>query len=201
MRKRPILAVLFSFLLTFLCVVPAYAAELASIQLEIQLDISGELPSSAESFTFVLEAAGDAPMPESNTISITGAGSGRFSSIIYTKPETYHYTVRQIAGDVKGYDYDDTVYDLTVQVTTSDTGVLRAVCWAYEQGNPRKTDQILFTNQYLLPKPDDASENPRSGDTSNVGFWIALCSTSLLGLIAVVLIQIKAEITKKRRDI
>lgn len=184
MRKRPILAVLFSFLLTFLCAVPTYAAELASIQLEIQLDISGELPSSAESFTFVLETADDAPMPEVNTISITGAGSSRFSSITYTKPETYHYTVRQIAGDAEGYTYDDTVYDLTVQVTTSDTGALKAVCWAYEQGNSQKTDQILFTNQYLPPKPDDTGESPQTGDGSHVGFWGALCSTGLLGLIA-----------------
>lgn len=200
MKKGPILTVLFSFLLAFLCVSPTYAAELASIQLEIQLDISGELPSSAESFTFVLEAAGDAPMPEANTISITGAGSGRFSSIIYTKPETYHYTVRQIKGDMEGYVYDDTVYDLTVQVTTSDTGALNSVCWVYEQGNNRKTDQILFNNQYL-PKPDDTGETPQTGDTSNVGFWIALCSTSLLGLIAVISIHIKTEKIKKCRKI
>lgn len=189
MRKRSILAVLFSFLLTFLCVVPVYAAERASIQLEIQLDISGELPSSAESFTFVLEAAGDAPMPESNTISITGEGSGRFSSIIYTKPETYHYTVRQIAGDTEGYTYDDTVYDLTVQVTTSDTGTLKAVCWAYEQGNSLKTDRILFENQYSLPQSGDSGETPQSGDASNIRFWSVICIASLAGLIAVVSIH------------
>ncbi len=189
MRKRHILTVFFSFVFMFFCVIPANAAELTSIQLEIKLDITGEIPSSTESFTFVLEAIGDAPVPENNTVTISGKGSGRFSPIIYTKPETYHYTVQQIIGAAEGYVYDDKVYDLTVQVTTNDSGSLNAVLLVYEQGNSRKTNQIMFTNQYLLATIDNT---PQTDDTTDVVLWSALGIISLLGII----VSIKIDISR-----
>lgn len=181
MRKGYLLAVIFSFVLVLLGVTPVYAAEPASIQFEIHLDITGDIPSSAKSFTFVLEAIDNAPMPERDTLRLTGTESGKFSPIAYSKPGTYHYTVCQVIGDTNGYVYDDTVYDLDVYVTTDDSGSLDAVIWAYEAGDSEKTDEILFTNQYL----SESGETPQTGDTSKIGFWITISAACLLGLAVV----------------
>lgn len=210
MRKGRILAVLCCVLLALLWVPPAYAAESAALQLEIDLDITGDAPASAESFTFVLEAVGDAPMPENHRVTITGTGIGSFSSITYTDPETYHYTVRQEAGQAEGYVYDGTVYDLTVQVTTSDTGALKTAVWASARGSTQKTDQILFTNQYRGPEPQNPEpqnpgpqnpgQTPQTGDTSNMALWSVLCLAGLLGLIALITYHVKVERPKKEQE-
>ena len=78
MKKGHMVIALFGFVLALFGAVPAYAAEEISIQPEIILNITGDIPSSAESFTFVLEAIDDAPMPQNNQISISGTGKGSF---------------------------------------------------------------------------------------------------------------------------
>ena len=185
MKKGHMVIALFGFVLALFGAVPAYAAEEISIQPEIILNITGDIPSSAESFTFVLEAIDDAPMPQNNQINISGTGKGSFPSIIYTKPETYHYTVRQIAGHAEGYVYDDAVYYLIVQVTTNDAGSLNAVFWISESGSSQKIDHILFTNQYFRPDSNGTGEIPQTGDTSNLASLWVVSMASLLGLMIV----------------
>lgn len=175
-----------------LLVIPAYAeAESIKVSLGVELQVTGDVPSTAEPATFELQPVDGAPMPDSSTITVTGAGAGSFSPITYTEPETYDYTLSQRAGNTEGCTYDETVYDVTVQVTTDDAGVLAAAVTVAKEGETAKTGSALFVNQYQVQGstpsgPEHPSQNaPKTGDTARPALWIALGVAALLGLLAI----------------
>lgn len=197
---------------------PVYAAtEPAVLTLEVEESVTGDTPSGAETFAFVLEGADGAPMPESDTIYITGSGSGCFLPITYTQPGDYSYTLWEQAGNTEGYTYDDTVYEVTVQVTTDDDGqLLISVCAAVE-GSDVKSETIAFENQYrsVTSDTDEASDGtnetsgntgktqsdtPKTGDASNFEFWIILGGVAFLGLIVTLVYSLKKRWKNKDRS-
>lgn len=198
MRKKAIFALL---LWALLVVSPAFSAcaapEPTSVQLEVEAVLTGDVPSSPETFTFVLEAVGQDPMPEINTITMTGSGTCSFSPITYSEPGTFLYTIRQRSDAAEGYTYDDTVYTVTVQVAADDTGTLKPSVYAYEADHDGKAENIVFSNHYTAPEPaqsggtspvqsnPDQTNAPKTQDESNPVFWISLGSTSLVCLMGI----------------
>ena len=211
MRRTRLCAALAVLLVLLLWLTPVSAAASAQLQLEVEKTILGDRPAPQETFTFLLEPVGDAPMPEEETVTITGSGKVTFPPITFDTPEDYHYTLREVPGDIWGYTYDDTVYLLTVQVTTDDAENLTATLYLSQEGSEGKSDKIEFVNRYRAPRPIDP-ENPEepvdpedpfdpvdptpnppdgsanTGDESFLGLWITLCALAVCGLAGTVLL-------------
>lgn len=181
-------------------VVPSYAAGTdCAVSIEVEKKLTGDRPGTNETFVFILEPEGNAPMPDSDFIEIVGAGTGSFPSIVYTEPGDYHYKLWEETGSAKGYRYDKSVYDVTVQVTTDDDGLLTATVYMSKDGSDGKSAAAVFVNHYTAKtypefppeepeEPNEPGDPPKTGDERNLVFWIALCFTGLLGMIVTLLI-------------
>lgn len=211
MRRTRLCTALAVMLVLLLWLTPVSAATSAQLQLEVEKSLTGDKPAQEETFFFLLEPVGDAPMPEEDTVSITGSGKAAFPVITYDAPEDYHYTLREVTGKTGGYTYDDTVYQLTVQVTTDDAGALTATLYLSKEGSEAKADQIEFINRYRASRPDtseepeepddtDSSVQPRpnpptdsvdTGDESFLGLWITLFVLAVCGLAGTALLFVK----------
>lgn len=190
MRKKAVFALL---LLTASVISPIYSAyaapEPTSVQFQVETALTGDVPSSPESFSFVLCAAGNEPMPETNTITISGSGKCSFSPITYSEPGTYLYTIRQCPGEADGYTYDESVYSVTVQVTTDDTDELKLSVYVCEKDHDGKAAEIVFSNHYSSSDAGSAEHDPgqtgtpKTNDESSPVFWFCLDGFALLCLI------------------
>lgn len=202
-----------SFLLVvLLCTTPfiAYAQESScSVNLEVEKTISGDTPSTDESFVFVLNAVDDEPMPSENSITIVGKGTKTFESIEYTTVGDYHYTLSEVKGNAVGYTYDSTVYSITVQVTTDDNRNLYAAVYMAKEGSDGKSSKAIFTNNYKAPQPAKSHTPETSvssknnlgtadtGDNTNLSLWLALSAFGLIGLVITLFVTSKDKNTEK----
>lgn len=59
------------------------AAGVAEVKIPVSVELSGEKPSPDETYTIILQGEDEAPMPEENTITITGAGKAEFPAVEY----------------------------------------------------------------------------------------------------------------------
>jgi pilin isopeptide linkage protein len=117
----------------------------AELTLDVHKVVTGSAASSVP-FTFEIAAVTqDAPMPASATVTVNGAGTVSFAPISYIHTGTYVYRVTEVAGNVGGYQYDSTAYEVTVTVT-DENGQLTAV-WTAKNGEA-EADQLVFTNTY-----------------------------------------------------
>ncbi len=64
----------------------------------------------------------------------------------FTEKGVYHYMVKEVAGELGGIVYDDTVYQITVTVTDNHKGALSAE--AIIRNDDGELSQIVFTNAY-----------------------------------------------------
>lgn len=160
-------------------------------------------------FAFVLKDA------DGNTVdeAVNDAnGSVKFDEITYDQAGTYRYTVAEVKGDDTAVTYDETVYDVTVEVTDNGIGALEPTVTI---GNGE--DQgIVFTNEYNEPEnptpgnedtPDDKTPDKKSdnggttqssdrgnvqtGDTAQFIPVVAALLASLLAVIAIAVIMIR----------
>ena len=160
-------------------------------------------------FAFVLKDA------DGNTVDETvndANGSVKFDEITYDQVGTYRYTVSEVKGDDTTITYDETVYDVTVEVTDNGIGALEPVVTI---GNG-ESQGIVFTNEYNEPEnptpgnedtPDDKTPdkkpdnggttqssdrgNVQTGDTAQFIPVVAALLASLLAVIAIAVIMIR----------
>jgi len=144
----------------------SYAPVPANISIPVRKTITGDPTPSDKDFTFTLTAMGGAPMPASDTLTITGANSASFGEITYTTAGTYTYTVREETGSEPGYGYDLAQHTIVVTVTDVD-GALSAT-WTSD-GEP--AEEVEFTNTYApnqatlsLPIQKSVEGNPTPAD-------------------------------------
>jgi len=119
--------------------------------------IVGDTPEVAAEFTFMLLALDNAPMPEHNTIKVTGAGEGVFGKITYFEAGTYRYTVTEVNGGEQGYDYDERVYTLTVVVEQKGAGFAVKSAVYTLAGVDSDAGKAEFINTYAERIPDTTS--------------------------------------------
>lgn len=122
-------------LLAVLCLtvfpISAVAAGVAEVKIPVSVELSGEKPSPDETYTIILQGEDEAPMPEENTITVTGAGKAEFPAVEYSVPGVYTYSVSQQPGKLENGHYDNTVYYVKVTVTNGESGDLEAVVAAH----------------------------------------------------------------------
>lgn len=190
----------------FVCtqVVPVYAASNpVTAEIPVKVILTGNPPEPAENYSIVLKADnGSYPMPDGSgngeaVMEIKGSGKSSFY-IAYEHPGTYTYTVSQKTGKDKDLNYDAHVYEVTVYVTNSETvaGALDVVVKAEKETEQGKKCSIEFTNAYPDPKPTQPSElsdRPKTGDESNLPFYLAMAGGGALVLVVLFLTRKKTD--------
>ena len=160
-------AAAFLFALLCLTVFPASvsaadsAERTASVAIPVSVNLSGEVPSPAETYTVTMQAAEEGtPRPSENTLTITGVGTAAFPAVTYTQPGIYCYTVTQQAGSHARGHYDNTVYYVRISVTNGENGGLEAVAAVHTDAQMISVKQELtFTNTYD-PVPQPSTQTP-----------------------------------------
>lgn len=197
------------FLLVVLCLtafpVSAFAADAVNVAIPVSVELSGETPSPEETYTVVLQAVDDAPMPAENTLEITGEGTAAFPAITYSTPGIYCYTIAQQRGSHVRGNYDATTYYVRVSVINDGNGGLGAVVAAHTDAQMESEKQdIIFANAYDKVKdtpsvadgikphktisPQKTSTKSKTGsvktgDDSELTLWISLLAASGIGLL------------------
>ncbi|MCL2107538.1 MAG: Cna B-type domain-containing protein [Oscillospiraceae bacterium] len=113
--------------------------------IEVEKAVTGTPPEEG-TFQFILTALNNAPMPDSDEITITGAGKAAFGPIDYTMPGVFTYTITETDGKLANWSYDASVYTLTVTVTEDEEGQLIANRELTKAGQP--AEKAIFTNRY-----------------------------------------------------
>lgn len=192
MKRNPAVVLLMVLCLTILPVT-AFAAEPVEAEIPVKIGLSGEAPSSEETYRVVLQAVDEAPMPSEDTLEITGEGEASFAPISYSTPGIYCYKISQQAGDHERGTYDTTVYYVKVTVTNAENGGLETVIAAHTDAQMLDEKQeIVFENHY---DPIEVPEVPeqktvkkaivKTGDTQNAAVWCWLGIAALITVAAI----------------
>ena len=135
----------------------------------VQKEIIGD-NAPDETFTFLLEGADGAPMPEDAVdsklqIKITGRGEAKLGIVNFGKEGTYIYTITEQKGGKAGWSYDSTVYTLVVTVSEEDG---KLVAETELTGKLGQTDTVLFANQWVDPASEQPDGSAEIGGSSNL---------------------------------
>ncbi|MDO4854283.1 MAG: FctA domain-containing protein [Coriobacteriia bacterium] len=128
--------------------------------LKVEKNLEGRDWIDGDEFTFKIEALTEsAPMPESDTVTVTGSDASSFGDIAYTKPGTYKYQVTEDVPEAKigGVDYSQAVYQVVVTATDNGDGTLKVESVKAQTKDDSGTEQtgeltpvetMVFTNTY-----------------------------------------------------
>ena len=75
------------------------------------------------------------------------AGNVELGGIIFEKPGTYSYTIREVDNGLGGVTYDTSVYTATAIVTDDQDGTL-SVAWEVKAAGGEALDAVTFANSY-----------------------------------------------------
>ena len=141
----------------------AYKAVPVSFTLPtVEKKITGDERPEEKTFTFkLLPYAPTMPMPENDTITITGEGTAEFGEITFDKAGSYVYRILEIGGSDSGYTYDSTLKYVVVYVNDENGQLvvtrvdMFSQASADEQSVSVTDDTLVFTNDYRTT-PSDA---------------------------------------------
>lgn len=112
--------------------VPVYAGT-PNVEIQIPVSVQG----AAGTIVLEPEKAG-IPVPDRTELQIGKDEKQSFGPICYEEPEDYHYKIYQKSANVTDVTYDTAVYDVTVRVTSTESGEPKAVVWGGKRRNRRK---------------------------------------------------------------
>lgn len=149
---------------------------------EVTKTVTGDVPEGREAdFSFQLAAREDNPegavLPQETKVTINGNGEASFGEIRFEQAGTYRFDITEINDKLTGYQYDGSVWTLTVVVKDTEhiLGVESAV---YTRQDEATSDVAAFENHY---QPNEAAYAPRvtkhlSGDKtpSNATFTFTM---------------------------
>ena len=144
--------------------------------------VTGDVPEGRDAkFRFALTARADNPegavLPADTEVTIEGSGEADFDEIRFEQAGTYRFDITEINDKLTGYQYDGSVWTLTVVVkdTEHNLGVESAT---YTRQDEATSDVAAFANHY---QPGEAAYAPRvtkhvSGDKtpSNATFTFTM---------------------------
>lgn len=134
------------------------SASAAAYEVDAQIPVSVDVTENHQTtFTLLLTAEDNAPLPAQTRLTFTGGGSGAFGPIHYTAPGDYRYQVTQEAGTADHVTYDTSAYTVTVRVTDTVDGGLQADVWARHNESEGKSEVVAFHNSYVLPETGTTS--------------------------------------------
>ena len=115
------------------------------------------------SYEFVIEPLDDvSPAPKQDTVTLDGTGTSAFV-IEITEPGTYLYKIYEKKGSNSDIIYDETVYTVTLFVTSNDEGTLEYQVILAKEGMVKPTE-VAFIND-AVRKPDKKDPVVKTGDT------------------------------------
>lgn len=173
----------------------------ATLSLSVTNTVSGNQESTTP-FTFQIDGKDNAPMPETNQITINGSGKSSFGRMIYDNVGTYYYTVQRLNNGLQDYSDDASIYTVQVVVTyrLDNPDQLIATAIAYKSGENTKEDltfQSVYTGK-TTETSSSASSNIKT-DSSQKGLKRFLPNTgqskNLLTVIGFVLVACVVIIT------
>lgn len=130
--------------------VPVYAGT-PNVEIQIPVSVQG----AAGTIVLEPEKAG-IPVPDRTELQIGKDEKQSFGPICYEEPEDYHYKIYQKSANVTDVTYDTEVYDVTVRVTSTESGEPKAVVWGEKEGTEGKSYEIIFTNSVKEQAPEIA---------------------------------------------
>lgn len=169
----------------------------------IKKQFSSNEPDEKEHFEFLIKSQeSTAPMPGQSDaaeykIEIYGSGTIKTPEIIFSKEGKYIYSVSEINKGLTGYEYDDSVYTIIVEISSiGNIMQVKSIILSKEKNNNIYDDinEIVFVNAYknnTYPSPDI----PKMTDESNQNFYTGLLIISLAGIIVCAVFIFK---TRKR---
>ena len=147
-----------------------YRTKPANYAPQVSKALTGEARPSEKIFTFLLEA--DPENQEgaqlgSTQASVTGAGSGKFADITFTKAGTYTFFLTEEDTQANGYEYDGSQWKLTVVVEDVDSQ-LTVRSHTYSKGDETDNEMAAaFENDYQVTETTYAPQIEKmvTGDT------------------------------------
>lgn len=135
------------------------AGTAASVSIEVEERISGDLPKETPQFQYLLQAeTAGAPLPENVILTVRGNEKVRFGEIVFDTPDIYRYTVQEQKPLPEGYEEDSTVYHITVTVIYDETGKLTASVKVQKDASTEKSDAIVFVNTRQVQETEKTTE-------------------------------------------
>ncbi|MBR3319600.1 hypothetical protein IKG06_03820 [Candidatus Saccharibacteria bacterium] len=188
-----------------------YQASATKAQFGIQkiVEVIDEKNTVDEDFKFEL-ANSEGKVIE--TIKITGEGEGEFAPIKFKKVGSYHYTIAEIIGSTKYYEYDPTIYEVDIDVVDKNGELTVESMVSKILGGEDDVEVMVFTNIYNKSKEEKLktpntggrfTAQTESGDSSRITDNVLSAAITLFGiLIALVGSKtLRSLIKTKRRDI
>lgn len=140
-----------------------YEVEPVQMQPSVKKTISGDTPTSKETFQFELSSQEEQEgmiLPEDMQITISGEGQAEFAPVTFTKAGVFEFEVYEVTGSNEAYTYDTSVWTVRVTVTDEDAQLQTTVEYLSEEQS--NTEFAEFENVYHEPKnpekPDDTSD-------------------------------------------
>ena len=166
-------------------------AEFDYTPVEVKVPVTCEITGkSAEgTYEFAIEKLNeDSPSAKNGLISINGSGTDSFI-IVVGEPGTYRYKVYEKAGSNGNVTYDDTVYKVTVYVTSNDKGQLEY--------------QIILTKDDMV-KPTEVSfvnvANSSPAPIPSTGEDVSIYTTGAVIILSLGTAMLLAVFRKRRED-
>ena len=144
--------------------------------------VTGDVPEGRDAqFRFALTARADNPegavLPADTEVTIEGSGKAEFGEIRFEQAGTYRFDITEINDKLPGYQYDGSVWTLTVVVKDTEH-ILGVESATYTRQDEATSDVAAFENHY---QPGEAAYAPRvtkhvSGDKtpSNATFTFTM---------------------------
>ena len=93
--------------------------------------------------------------PDEMSITISGEGNAEFGEFLFTTPGTYKFSIQEDVGTSDQYEYDRSVWTLTVTVVKEGASLQASGIYTKDTGTESDPDAALFVNTRLgklLPK-------------------------------------------------
>lgn len=149
----------------------------ATLSLTVTNTVSGNQGSTTP-FTFQIDGKDNAPMPETNQITINGSGKSSFGRMTYDNVGIYYYTVQRLNNGLQDYSDDTSIYTVQVFVThrSDNPDQLIATAIAYKSGEEGKEDltfQSVYTGKTTNTKTNSSQKGqkrvlPNTGQSKNL---------------------------------
>ncbi|MCL1914732.1 MAG: hypothetical protein FWG10_12865 [Eubacteriaceae bacterium] len=133
---------------------------------------------------------------------VRGSGNFQFRLPYPSKAGTYTYKINETKGADMEYDYDSEVYTLAVVAKDIGNGKLE-VSWNLADSTGKKVGIVRFVNRhkssrgidrwgYLQKGKYGKTDNPKTGDSTNLALWAALLSSCSAGAAAIAIMRKKS---------
>ncbi len=155
-------------LVLLFCLPTGAFAEGLYTKLTASVPVSFMSASGQNGCTAVMETINGSPEPHQSEITLSSSGTDEFK-IDVTEPGTYRYKVYERAGTDSSVKYDDTVYTVTLFVTTSTDTTLKYAVVAATDKSDEKPDKVEFVHERGIgenddDKKDDDKDPPKTDD-------------------------------------